>query len=449
MKKISSLYPRVSLIAILAVTSCSFFYVACNCNYPERRTITGDYTNQVTFVTKNPKYQKVYLEDFLLKYRSELLNNIVPFWLNYGVDWQNGGINTCLSDDGKVLSTDKYMWSQLRAIWTFSALYNKIEKRQEWLDVALQIFEFVKKHGRDDEGKWVYAVDEDGAVLKGAISIYADGFAIDAFTELAKATGRDDVIQLALETYRNVKRRLELPGSYPTEPLPIPPGSKAHGIAMIFGKVFYDLGKYLNNKEIMEDGYNFAEEVMTVFRRPKEKRLFEFVKLDDTFLDNPPGLTTVPGHAIESMWFMIEIYQDYNNQARIQQALECIRWHIELGWDPEYGGIFAAYNAEGSFWEHQWDHKLWWVQVEALYAILLGFSISKDTYFLDWFLKVHDYAFKLYPVHYYGEWYQRLDRYGDHVNNIAAMPVKDPFHVARSMINCINLLEHLTSKQQN
>ena len=43
-----------------------------------------------------------------------------------------------------MLSTDKYMWSQLRAIWTFAALYNRIEPRQEWLDVARHIYEFVQ-----------------------------------------------------------------------------------------------------------------------------------------------------------------------------------------------------------------------------------------------------------------------------------------------------------------
>jgi len=307
----------------------------------------------------------------------------------------------------------------------------------------------VKKYGRDEEGRWVYAVKSDGTLIKGATSIYAEGFAIEAFTELAKATGRKDVIQLAVETYYNVKKRLDKPGSYPTEPLPIPPDSKAHGISMIFGNVFHNLGKYLNDKEIMDVGYKYAEEVMTTFMKPEEKRIFEFVKINNSYLEIPPGFTTVPGHALESMWFMIELYQYYNNQERIQQALESIRWHLELGWDDEFGGIFAAYNAEGSFWENQWDHKLWWVQVEALNSTLLAYSISEDKYFLNWFLKVHDYSFKHYPVPSYGEWYQRLDRYGGHVDNITAMPVKDPYHVARSMIYCINLLERISSKQKN
>lgn len=61
----------------------------------------------------------------LTLYRSELLDRTIPFWLKYGIDWKQGGICTCISDEGKVLGGDKYVWSQLRAIWTLSALYNR------------------------------------------------------------------------------------------------------------------------------------------------------------------------------------------------------------------------------------------------------------------------------------------------------------------------------------
>lgn len=390
----------------------------------------------------------LYAEDLLLQYRHELINNVIPFWTKYAVDWENGGLNTCITDEGKVLSDDKYMWSQLRAIWAFSALYNRIERRQEWLDIALHVFEFVKEYGRDNDGNWVYSVSSDGVVIKGAISIYTDGFAIEALMELARATGSKEAIQMATETYHNVKKRLSRPGSYPTAPLPIPQGSKSHGIAMIFSKVFNDLGNYLNNVEIIEESHILSNEVMDVFRRPERKRIFEFVNLDNTLMTAQPGFTNVPGHALESMWFMIHIYQQSGQQIRVQQAIESIRWHIELGWDDVYGGVVAALDADGSFWENQSDHKLWWVQAEALYSLLLAYSVSKDTFFLDWFMRVHDYTFNHYPVPRFGEWFQRLDREGNHVKNIVALPVKDPYHVIRSLMNCIAILEEIAYSEQ-
>lgn len=377
------------------------------------------------------------------QYRSELLDRTIPFWLKYGVDWKNGGICTCISDEGVVQSYDKYMWSQLRAIYTFSFLYNRIEHRKEWRDVAEQIFAFAKAHGRDENGQWVFLVDRDGTPLQGATSIYTDAFAIYGFTELAKATGNVEAVKLARETFENVQKRLACPGSYGTAPHPIPTGLKAHGIPMTFALVFDELGQYLNEPAINNAALACAEQVMTVFRRPEFRQVREFVKLDDSPLNEPPGLTVVPGHALESMWFMIHIYQRRGDTARVRQAIEAIRWHAELGWDLEYGGIVQARTALGSRWERIADYKIWWPQVEGLYALLLAYSISHESWCLEWFERVHDYAFRHYPVPQYGEWIQNLDHQGRKLDAAVALPVKDPFHLARALINCTSILERL------
>lgn len=389
---------------------------------------------------KNPDFRNL-----VKSYRTELLDSVVPFWLKYAIDTQHGGICTCLNDKGEILSYDKYMWSQLRAIWTFSALYNRIERRKEWLDAAENIFDFVREYGRDKNGSWLYSTTSDGEALKGATSIYSDGFAISGFTEFAKASGQQEAIRLATDTFYNVKHQLDKPGSYQTEPLTIPSGCIAHGISMIFSKVFYDLGKFLNNREIITEGIKHAEKVMTVFLRPDKKKLFEFVKTDNTLLGTPPGLTVVPGHVLESMWFMIHIYQGLDNNERIKQALECIRWHIELGWDNEFEGILLARDAKGTFWENKWDTKLWWVHSEALYALLLAYSICREEWCIEWYNRIQRYTFSHFPVPVYGEWYQRLDRHGNHISNIKDLPVKDPFHTARALLNCILVLEKLAS----
>jgi N-acylglucosamine 2-epimerase len=381
----------------------------------------------------------------LTQYRSELLDRTIPFWLKYGVDWKNGGICTCISDDGRVLSDDKYMWSQLRALWTFSALYNKIERRKEWLEVALHIYNFVKKYGRDEKGQWVFLVDKEGQPLQGATSIYADGFAIYGLTELARATVNPEAIQLARETYASVQGRLSQPGSYGTFPMPIPAGLQTHGISMIFSLVFTELGGLLNDAAIINAGLDHANQVMTVFLRPERKRLYEFARLDDTLLDVPPGRVVNPGHVLESMWFMIHIFQRVNDHARIRQAIDAIKWHIELGWDEKFGGILLARDADGSFWENKWDTKIWWPHTEALYALLLAYSISKEDWCLEWFQRVHDYAFAHFPVPQYGEWIQNLDRQGNKLNAIVALPVKDPFHLSRALINSIGVLGYLAN----
>ena len=63
------------------------------------------------------------LRSFLLGHLTE---EVIPFWIRHSVDWQNGGMWTCLADDGSILNRDKYIWSNARALWTFSALANRI-----------------------------------------------------------------------------------------------------------------------------------------------------------------------------------------------------------------------------------------------------------------------------------------------------------------------------------
>jgi N-acylglucosamine 2-epimerase len=341
------------------------------------------------------------------------------------------------------------MWSQLRAIWTFSAIYRRIEARQEWLDTARLIFDFVRRYGRDEYGRWLFAVDARGNVLQGASSIYADGFAIYGLTEFAWAAGSQEALDLALETYENVQRRLARPGSYETAPYAIPEGAKAHGVSMIFSLVFHELGQLLEDEAVLAAGLQQAEEVMTSFLRPDKGLVYEYVTLGNELIDSPQGGAIVPGHAIESMWFMMHIYRHWGRQDRLDEAVAAIRRHIEYGWDSKFGGILLSRDADGRdpWWPFA-ESKLWWPHTEALYALLLAYEHSREAWALDWYEKVHDFAFSHYPVPIYGEWTQKLDRRANKFSQTVALPVKDPFHLPRSLIMCSAVLQRLAREPE-
>ena len=40
-------------------------------------------------------------------YRNELLSNILPFWMKYGLDKENGGYFTCVDRDGTLMDSTK------------------------------------------------------------------------------------------------------------------------------------------------------------------------------------------------------------------------------------------------------------------------------------------------------------------------------------------------------
>ena len=69
-------------------------------------------------------------------YRHTLLDDVLPFWLQHGLDRQHGGFLTCLDRDGSLLDSDKSVWFQGRAGWLFSSLFNSFAKRPEWLEAA-------------------------------------------------------------------------------------------------------------------------------------------------------------------------------------------------------------------------------------------------------------------------------------------------------------------------
>ncbi|MCB0664399.1 MAG: AGE family epimerase/isomerase, partial [Saprospiraceae bacterium] len=69
-------------------------------------------------------------KDFFVTYRDlykkNLLEDVIPFWENYSLDWEHGGYFTCLDQTGQVYDTDKFTWLQARQVWTFSMLYNRV-----------------------------------------------------------------------------------------------------------------------------------------------------------------------------------------------------------------------------------------------------------------------------------------------------------------------------------
>ena len=81
--------------------------------------------------------------------KTELLEGVLPFWLEHSQDTAYGGYFTCLDRDGSVYDTDKFIWLQGREVWMFSMLCNKVERRPEWLACAVQGAEFLKKYGHD------------------------------------------------------------------------------------------------------------------------------------------------------------------------------------------------------------------------------------------------------------------------------------------------------------
>ena len=99
-------------------------------------------------------------------YRRGLLEDVIPFWMRHGPDREHGGLLTGLDRDGSVIDTDKAVWLQGRAAWTFATLFNTVERRPEWLELARSCLQFIRTHARGPGGKLYFTVTRDGAPLR-------------------------------------------------------------------------------------------------------------------------------------------------------------------------------------------------------------------------------------------------------------------------------------------
>lgn len=383
------------------------------------------------------------LADF---YREHLFNAILPFWTRHAND-HDGGINTCILDDGRVTSRDKWLWSQWRAVWVFSHLYNAFGRDRKWLESARHVYDFAVRHGWDPQAKaWRLCVGHDGTVVRGCESLYVDAFAIYGLTEFAAATGEHEALMHAGRTADALLDRLSLAhDQIPHFPYPVPKGARVHGIPMMLSLVFHELARLLKHPRYDDAAGNLGREVWTSFYRPDRDAVLERISNDGGAYPAPAGTAVVPGHVIESMWFQIHMARAREDQQTVIRACRLIRRHLELGWDAKYGGLFLAIDIDGGS-EVGWDHadtKLWWPQTEALYATLLAHEMTGEPWCLEWHERIHDYCFSHFPVRENGEWTQKLDRKGAPISDVVALPVKDPFHLPRALMYCIECLDRM------
>lgn len=383
------------------------------------------------------------------QYCNALLRDVIPFWERHSLDLEYGGYFSCLDRQGRVYDTDKFVWLQGRQAWMFSTLFNRVEKRPEWLRIAKLGIDFLKQHGRDERGNWYFALTREGIPVTQPFSIFSDCFAAIAFGQYALATGDDECRQIALDTYHNIWRRRDNPtGSYS---ITVAGGRSLREFAlpMILCNVCLELECLLDQAEFERDTGAVLSEVMTLFLDRKRKLIFEFVALDGSHVDCFQGRLLNPGHGIEAMWFAMDLARRKNDKATIELATDTALGILDLSWDHQYGGIFAFLDVEGHPPEQlEWDQKLWWVHLETLVALLMGYSLTAREECWEWFQKVHDYTFSHYPDPENGEWFGYLNRRGEVLLNMKGGKWKGCFHVPRALWRCSLELSDLVCSRQ-
>jgi len=383
------------------------------------------------------------LSQYAKLYQKELLEQIVPFWEKNSIDTDFGGFFTCLDRQGKVYDTDKFIWLQGRQVWMFSMLYNKVEKKQEWLDIALHGANFLLKNGRDDQGNWYFSLNQQGEPLIEPYNIFSDCFAAMAFGELYKATNDALHKEVAVKTYNNIIARQGNPkGKW----------SKAHkgtrdlknfSLPMILCNLSLLLEDVIGKENVDKMVPPLVEDIMSNFLNKEHGIIMENIFPDGQLCDSFEGRQINPGHGNESMWFLMDLAVRYNNPKLIKQCEEILIRTTEFGWDKEHGGIYYFLDIKGHpMQDLQWNQKLWWVHIETMISFAKAYKLTGNEKSKEWFLKLHDYTWNHFRDNeYQGEWFGYLTREGKPLLEAKGGKWKGCFHVPRGLYQLWKTLE--------
>ncbi len=384
-----------------------------------------------------------YLNYWAATYKEDLLENILPFWLEHGLDTVNGGVYTCVTRTGELMDSTKSVWFQGRFAFTCCFAYNNVEKRQEYLDAAKLTLDFIEQHCFDADGRMYFEVAADGTPLRKRRYIFSESFAAIAMAEYSKATGDRTYAEKALALFKDMRRFLATPGLLAPKYEPTVQ-MQGHSITMIMINVASCIRKVIADAELDRQIDESLHALKTYFIHPEFKALLETVGPNGEFIDTINGRVINPGHCIETSWFLFDVATDRGDKELMELALTILDWSWEWGWDKEFGGIINFKDCKNyPPQDYSQDMKFWWPQTEAIIATLYAYKLTGDEKYLKRHKQISDWTYAHFPDTEYGEWYGYLHRDGSVAQPAKGNIFKGPFHIPRMMTKAYMLCQEM------
>ena len=358
------------------------------------------------------------LREWRDRYRKELFDVVLPFWDRHGVDHERGGILHALDYDGTLVRPEKHHWFQGRAIWVYSFLYNHFGGDSRHLEIARKTRDFFLRHARQPDGFYAELLDGEGRVLRPFRGdVYGMYFLAEGLQEYAWAAKDEESWELALSLMKRLYRyienpKLELPGS-PA------PGARPQGLWMVNLRIATQMLARRREAEIEEIAEKAVDAVIHKHYNPdiglnNEDLAFDFSRIKGQ--ENKSLL----GHSIETLW-MVQVEALRRGDEKLWQLCsERIERHIEVGWDPVFGGIIEWINVDQGCYEwpverpvgtdlefrfrgeHHYLKPLWALN-EVLIACLNVFERTRAEWASRWFGRAQEIIDRHYSRRRYGQ----------------------------------------------
>ncbi|WP_193774431.1 AGE family epimerase/isomerase [Vallitalea guaymasensis] len=398
-------------------------------------------------------------------YKEQIEKDFWPYWEKY-IDTTYGGVLNCINNYGdKIINENKYSWSQGRFLWILSSLYElsikgilDIDKNRlkNYMNGNLK---FIFDNCLLEDYSTVFLLERDGTKIKDKktgrydTSIYSDCFIIIGICKYVQNIEDESLVKTILNILNNTTNKISSKYFY-TEPYPIPEGYETHAVNMIMVNTLYEVIQTLDKYSMKYDKYveQANNMINTILYKLCEDGLIrEFVYKEESKNKRLLDRHVTPGHALESMWFIIEYLEKYQDiRKHIDTIGDISIKSFDIGWDEKFGGLLRFVDREGgvpkgesqetSFEKLIMDThnmKIWWPQSEALVIFHKLYQLTGNQKYLERYNKIKEYVFRVFPNEEIGEWIQIRLKDGSPLEKVVALPVKDPFHIMRAFIKII------------
>ena len=382
--------------------------------------------------------------------RSELENNILPFWMNKMEDNEEGGFYGQITGEDELKpEASKGAILNARILWTFSSAY-RLLKKPEYLETATRAKRYLIDRFYDPQYGGIYwELDYKGNPLDTKKQIYAIGFAIYGLSEYARATGDEEALAYAQQLFDVIEQHSfdsEQNGYVealtrdwqPIEDMRL--SDKDENEKKTMNTHLHILEPYTNLYRVWKDEQlerqlrNLIEVFITRILDPQTGHLNLFFEEDWT---NKYRIYSY-GHDIEASWLIHEaalVLGDPEVLKRIEPIIIRIAQAADEGLNPDGSMIYENFLDKQKI-----DRELhWWVQAENVVGHINLYQHFGDTEALDIAARCWEFIKTKLIDHEQGEWHWSLlpDGTVNHRDDKAGF-WKCPYHNGRM---CMEVIE--------
>lgn len=335
------------------------------------------------------------IQELLCEHEKFLFEDYLPFIELYVYDKSFGGFKCNSTYYGENLNTQKRTWYDARGVWVYSYLYHNISRKEEYLAMAGKTVDLLFSVNDEIEQLWPWAYKEDGSYLKGKEpDIYGNLFVAEALSMYSVASENEEYWEVSKEILVNcVQMYNETDYKYTLEYTPNPLFPKADvvlGHWMIMLRICTGLLRAKEDLEVKKIADQCVIALMESHYDPYSQLMLEILNKNMLPVTGDISQFVYIGHAIESLWMIMDEALRRNDQKLFETAATRFRRHIEVAWDDIYGGVFHCLdNIEINKWNL---NKVLWAHHEVMIGLMILISERQDSWAMSFYAKMYRFV---------------------------------------------------------